>query len=261
VLGTLSAVARQLHPLTHSPTQMLWFADVHHGNGTQDMFYDDPDVLFVSMHQAGEDIPIYPNSLFNPDHSPSERGSSGFLAASRTLNSRVPPVLCAPAGSYPNTGKAAEVGEGAGEGTTINVPVPGLTGDSGVAALLDEVLAPALQRFQPDIILVRCLSLERAGAGSICVAKHLPRFAVVALRRCAEWVPTAWNDCVGSIWVFSSGNPLNSAFLIERYKYTPGAHCVACEIKIASSGESCYTQPPTLRVSDRLSSHGAKGSH
>ncbi len=25
--------------------------DVHHGNGTQDMFYDDPSVLFVSFHQ------------------------------------------------------------------------------------------------------------------------------------------------------------------------------------------------------------------
>ena len=25
--------------------------DVHHGNGTQDVFYDDPSVLFVSIHQ------------------------------------------------------------------------------------------------------------------------------------------------------------------------------------------------------------------
>jgi len=27
--------------------------DVHHGNGTQDAFYDDPRVLFVSIHQGG----------------------------------------------------------------------------------------------------------------------------------------------------------------------------------------------------------------
>lgn len=26
--------------------------DVHHGNGTQEIFYDDPDVLYVSTHQA-----------------------------------------------------------------------------------------------------------------------------------------------------------------------------------------------------------------
>ena len=32
--------------------------DVHHGNGTQDIFYDDPRVLFVSLHQW----PLYPGS-------------------------------------------------------------------------------------------------------------------------------------------------------------------------------------------------------
>jgi acetoin utilization deacetylase AcuC-like enzyme len=32
--------------------------DVHHGNGTQDMFWDDPSVFFVSMHQW----PFWPGS-------------------------------------------------------------------------------------------------------------------------------------------------------------------------------------------------------
>lgn len=32
--------------------------DVHHGNGTQDIFYDDPSVLYISSHQWG----IYPGS-------------------------------------------------------------------------------------------------------------------------------------------------------------------------------------------------------
>jgi len=32
--------------------------DVHHGNGTQDIFYDDPSVLFASSHQ----MPLYPGS-------------------------------------------------------------------------------------------------------------------------------------------------------------------------------------------------------
>ncbi len=32
--------------------------DVHHGNGTQDILYDDPSILFVSTHQAG----IYPGT-------------------------------------------------------------------------------------------------------------------------------------------------------------------------------------------------------
>jgi acetoin utilization deacetylase AcuC-like enzyme len=32
--------------------------DVHHGNGTQDIFYEDPSVLFVSLHQ----FPFYPGT-------------------------------------------------------------------------------------------------------------------------------------------------------------------------------------------------------
>ena len=32
--------------------------DVHHGNGTQDIFWDDPNVLFCSTHQ----MPLYPGS-------------------------------------------------------------------------------------------------------------------------------------------------------------------------------------------------------
>ncbi len=32
--------------------------DVHHGNGTQDIFYDDPSVFFFSIHQS----PLYPGS-------------------------------------------------------------------------------------------------------------------------------------------------------------------------------------------------------
>jgi acetoin utilization deacetylase AcuC-like enzyme len=32
--------------------------DVHHGNGTQDIFYEDPRVLFVSLHQS----PLYPGT-------------------------------------------------------------------------------------------------------------------------------------------------------------------------------------------------------
>ena len=32
--------------------------DVHHGNGTQEMFYDDPSVLYVSLHQ----YPFYPGT-------------------------------------------------------------------------------------------------------------------------------------------------------------------------------------------------------
>lgn len=29
----------------------LYFQDVHHGNSTQQIFYDDPNVLYISIHR------------------------------------------------------------------------------------------------------------------------------------------------------------------------------------------------------------------
>lgn len=44
--------------------------DVHHGNGTQDIFWDDPSVLYASTHQ----MPLYPGT-----GRPSERGEHGNI--------------------------------------------------------------------------------------------------------------------------------------------------------------------------------------
>lgn len=52
--------------------------DVHHGNGTQGIFYDDPSVFFFSMHQ----YPWYPGT--------GSRGETGFgRGAGYTLNAPV----------------------------------------------------------------------------------------------------------------------------------------------------------------------------
>lgn len=83
--------------------------DVHHGNGTQALFYDRPDVLFVSLHEAG---------------------------------------------LYPGTGSAAEMGTGAGEGTTVNVPMPAGAGDSAYRAAMDRIVTPAVEAFDPGLVLV-----------------------------------------------------------------------------------------------------------
>jgi len=56
--------------------------DVHHGDGTQDIFYHDPDTLFVSFHQDGRTL--YPGSGFTD-----ELGSPGALGA--TINLPLPP--------------------------------------------------------------------------------------------------------------------------------------------------------------------------
>ena len=69
--------------------------DVHHGNGTQDIFYDDPTVLYASTHQ----MPLFPGSggknetgvgnIHNAPLSPG-MGSDGFREAFRE---RVLPAL------------------------------------------------------------------------------------------------------------------------------------------------------------------------
>jgi acetoin utilization deacetylase AcuC-like enzyme len=83
--------------------------DAHHGNGTQEIFYADPRVLYVSFHEW----PL-----------------------------------------YPGTGRHDEIGTGAGEGTTVNVPLPaGATGDVYLRAL-DDVVAPQVDAFGPTWVLV-----------------------------------------------------------------------------------------------------------
>jgi len=84
--------------------------DVHHGDGTQDIFYQDPDVLYISFHQDG-----------------------------RTL--------------YPGSGFIEELGGPNALGKTINIPLPPETGDEGLAYILDNLILPVLDDFQPEIIV------------------------------------------------------------------------------------------------------------
>ncbi len=52
------AVAAAAARAAGTPRVMIVDFDVHHGNGTQDMFYDDASVLYASLHQ----FPFYPGS-------------------------------------------------------------------------------------------------------------------------------------------------------------------------------------------------------
>ncbi len=83
--------------------------DVHHGNGTQAVFWNDPDVLYASVHEW----PLFPWS-----------------------------------------GAAREVGGPAAMGRTLNVPLPpGATGDVARRAI-EELIAPAAEKFGPTWVLV-----------------------------------------------------------------------------------------------------------
>ena len=72
--------------LEHSSVERVLIVDwdVHHGNGTQDIFYEDPDVFYLSMHQH----PFYPGS-----GTADERGAGKGLGT--TLNIPLPPELSA----------------------------------------------------------------------------------------------------------------------------------------------------------------------
>lgn len=51
-------------------------------------------------------------------------------------------------------GALADVGGGKGTGTTLNIPLPPGSGGGAYRAVFDRVVAPALDAFQPQLILV-----------------------------------------------------------------------------------------------------------
>lgn len=83
--------------------------DVHHGNGTQAAFYNDPNVLYVSTHQS----PL-----------------------------------------YPGTGYIEESGTTQAQGANINIPLPPGCGDVEFKQVFEQIIVPAVRRFQPQVILV-----------------------------------------------------------------------------------------------------------
>jgi acetoin utilization deacetylase AcuC-like enzyme len=54
LLGNVAIAARHAQTQHGLQRVMIFDWDVHHGNGTQAIFEHDPDVLFISSHQAGE---------------------------------------------------------------------------------------------------------------------------------------------------------------------------------------------------------------
>ena len=84
--------------------------DAHHGNGVQWIFYEDPRVLTVSVHESGRYL-------------------------------------------YPGTGGLAERGVNGAEGTSVNVPLPPFAGDGPYLAAMEEIVAPVVRRFRPDVVV------------------------------------------------------------------------------------------------------------
>lgn len=109
LLGNVAIAARHAQARYGIERVLIVDYDVHHGNGTEAMFYDDPSILYVSAHQ-------YP--------------------------------------FYPGTGAATDIGVGAGEGCTVNIPLPAGSGDANYAAVFQQIIWPVAKRFDPQFILV-----------------------------------------------------------------------------------------------------------
>jgi acetoin utilization deacetylase AcuC-like enzyme len=90
--------------------------DVHHGNGTQECFYDRADVLTVSLHEG--------------------HGSWGP--------------------SHPQTGSPLEQGVGDGAGYNVNVLLPYGSGDAAYTQVLRDLVSPLVDAYRPDLLLVAC---------------------------------------------------------------------------------------------------------
>ena len=95
--------------------------DVHHGNGTQDIFKNDPSVLYISAHR-------YDNSAFYP-----------FLKDS----------------------SAMYTGQGEGRGFNVNIAwdteSPGnlsRISDGDYKLAFDSIIQPVIQQFNPELVLV-----------------------------------------------------------------------------------------------------------
>ena len=118
--------------------------DVHHGNGTQDVFYGDEAVLYLSVHR------------------------SPF---------------------YPGTGEAGEVGDGAGLGYTVNVPLPGRSGEDVYRAAFAGVLVPVLREYGPGLLIVSAGYDAHAAdplGGMGLEADSFARFAALLCAVCRE---------------------------------------------------------------------------
>jgi acetoin utilization deacetylase AcuC-like enzyme len=88
--------------------------DCHHGNGTQDIFYngsESGEVVIFNSHQDG-----------------------------RTL--------------YPGSGFINEIGSGKGEGKIVNFPMPPGAAEDTVLIFFEEVIKPVCKEFQPEFILI-----------------------------------------------------------------------------------------------------------
>ncbi len=129
--------------------------DVHHGNGTNDIFHATDEVLFTSIHQS----PL-----------------------------------------YPGTGPIDDVGSGAGEGHTVNLPVPPESGEAVWLSLVEHVVVPIARAYGPELVLISAgFDAHRADPLAEC-ALEAESFAAMA-----RWMRLVADELGAPVGAFLEG--------------------------------------------------------
>ncbi|XP_076621765.1 histone deacetylase 6 isoform X1 [Colletes latitarsis] len=115
IFNNIAVAARYAIEFHHLKRVLIVDWDVHHGNGTQSIFEEDPKILYMSVHR-------FDNGNFFPN---SKRANYTF------------------------------VGSGPGEGFNVNIPwnKKGM-GDAEYIAAFQQVIMPIAYMFNPELILV-----------------------------------------------------------------------------------------------------------
>jgi acetoin utilization deacetylase AcuC-like enzyme len=112
--------------------------DVHHGNGTQEMFAEDPNVLFVSLHR-------YDHGTFYPVEDETEvRGIPEFIGRGRGKGATINIAW--------NTRRVDR--RGRRSSSSSDGAYTGGIGDVDYLAAFDKIVVPAALEFKPDLIFV-----------------------------------------------------------------------------------------------------------
>ncbi|MGI8572061.1 MAG: histone deacetylase family protein [Solirubrobacteraceae bacterium] len=109
LLNHVAVASRHALDLLDARRVFIFDWDVHHGDGTNDIFRATNEVLYASIHQSGV---------------------------------------------FPGTGPLHDAGARTGEGYSINLPVPKGSDEDAWVSLLEHIVIPAAEEFQPDLVLI-----------------------------------------------------------------------------------------------------------
>jgi acetoin utilization protein AcuC len=86
--------------------------DAHHGDGVQEAFYSNNEIMVISLHESGKTL-------------------------------------------FPWTGFENEIGEGAGRGYNVNIPLPVGISDKAYLKAFTKIVVPLIKAFAPDVFVMQ----------------------------------------------------------------------------------------------------------